>query len=209
MCMARFRASSLAVAWLASAAAVAAAPVEPHGPQIDDNQPIQLDAGPSTFDYKNSRLVFHSVKISQGGLSVEADEGTATGLDFKESHWVFTGNVRITFPDGSMQSDEARISFASNLIASAEVTGTPARFEQKREKSVARGRAARIVYQPGPGTLRLVDDAFLTDGGYDISANTIVYNIREQRVVANPDEQGNDRIRLTINPKKPEPKQNP
>jgi lipopolysaccharide export system protein LptA len=207
--MARLRASWLAAAWLDSAAAVAATPVDPHGPQIDDNQPIQLDAGPSTFDYKNSRLVFHSVKISQGALSVEADEATATGLDFKDCQWVFTGNVRIAFPDGSMQSDEARISFAANLIASAEVTGTPARFEQKREKSVARGRAARIVYQPGTGTLRLVDEAFLSDGGYDISANTIVYNIREQRVVANPDEQGNDRIRLTINPKKPDPKQNP
>jgi lipopolysaccharide export system protein LptA len=207
--MALSRASLIALACVAAGVAVAAPPVAPRGPQIDDNQPIQLDAGPSTFDYKNSRLVFHSVKISQGGLSVEADEGTATGLDFKESTWVFTGNVRITFPDGSMQSDEARITFASNLIASAEVTGSPARFEQKRDKSVARGRAAQIVYQPGPGTLRLVENAFLSDGGNDISARTIVYNIKDQRVVANPDEQGDGRIRLTINPKKPEPKQNP
>ena len=114
--MARSRASLAALAWLVAGAA-AATPAEPHGPQIDDSQPIQLEAGPSSFDYKNSRLVFHSVRISQGAMSIEADEGTATGLDFKESNWLFTGHVRITVPDGSLQSDEARISFAANLLS--------------------------------------------------------------------------------------------
>ena len=206
--MARSRASALAVACCVAAAAIAA-PLEPRGPQIDDSQPIQLEAGPSSFDYKNNRLVFPNVRITQGGLAIEADEGVATGLDFKESNWLFTGHVRITVPDGSMQSDEARISFVANLISSVDVSGTPARFEQKRDKSVARGRATHIIYQPGPGTVRLVDDAWLSDGSNDISGKTLVYNIREQRVIASPDEQGTDRIRITINPKKPEPKTNP
>ena len=206
--MARSRASALAVACCVAAAA-GAAPAEPRGPQIDDSQPIQLEAGPSSFDYKNNRLVFPNVRITLGGLAIEADEGVATGLDFKESNWLFTGHVRITVPDGSMQSDEARISFVANLIAIVDVSGTPARFEQKREKSVARGRATHIIYQPGPGTVRLVEDAWLSDGSNDISGKTLVYSIREQRVVASPDEQGNGRIRITINPKKPEPKTNP
>ena len=208
MSMARSRASAFIAACCAAGAAVAA-PTDPHGPQIDDSQPIQLEAGPSNFDYKNSRLVFHGVKISQGGLSIEADEGTATGLDFKESHWLFSGHVRITFPDGSLQSEEARITFAANLIASAEASGSPARFEQQREHSVARGRAAHITYQPGVGTVRLVEDAWLSDAGNEISAQTIVYHIREQRVVADPDEQGAGRVHLTIPAKKPEPKNNP
>jgi lipopolysaccharide export system protein LptA len=206
--MAPSHASLLAAACSFAAVATALA-VEPHGPQIDDSAPIQLEAGPSNFDYKNSRLVFHSVRISQGGIAIEADEGTATGLDFKESKWLFTGHVRITVPDGSLQSDEARILFAANLISSADISGSPARFEQKGDRSIARGRATHIIYQPGPGTLKLVEDAWLSDGNNEISGQSLVYNIREQRVIASPDEQGVDRIRITINPKKPEPKTNP
>jgi lipopolysaccharide export system protein LptA len=207
---------------LLCAGATAAAPTnEPRPPQLDDSQPIQLEASSSDFDYKNSRLLFHDVRIAQGGLAIEADQATATGLDFKDSQWLFAGHVKITVPDGSLQSDEAHISFTANLINSADITGTPARFEQKRDKAVARGRAARIVYQPAAGTLRLMEDAWLSDGSNEISGNTLVYNVREQRVLANPGEQGSGRITITINPKKseqkpeqkpeprPEPKANP
>jgi len=177
--------------------------------QLNDAQPIQLEARSTDFDYKNNTLVFHGVRIAQGGLSIEADDGTATGLDFKDSHWVFRGNVRIAVPDGTLSSDEARISFAGNLIATAEITGTPAQFEQKRDKGIARGRAHKIEYQPSAGTVRLSEEAWLSDGDNEISGQTLVYNMRDQRVIANPDEQGSQPVRITINPKKAEPKPNP
>jgi lipopolysaccharide export system protein LptA len=204
--MAFSRASCLAIALSACAcpSAHGAAPV-----QLDESQPVQLEARSSDFDYKKNTLVFHGVRIAQGALAIEADEGTATGLDFKESAWRFQGNVKIMLPDGSLSSDEARINFAANLIATAEITGTPARFEQKRDKGIARGRAARISYQPVAGVVRLSGDAWLSDGNSDISGQTLVYNMRDQRVIANPDEQSNQRVRITINPKKPSPKPNP
>ena len=204
--MAPSRASCVAAALLAGSAALAA-PAHDQSPlQLSSAQPIQLEARSTDFDYKNNTLVFHFVRIAQGGLAIEADEGTATGLDFKDSRWLFKGNVRITVPDGSLASDEARIAFAANLIANAEIRGSPARFEQQREKGVARGRALRIDYQPAAGTVRLIDDAWLSDGNNEISGQTLVYNMRDQRVLANPDEQGNQPVRITINPKKPESK---
>ena len=36
-----------------------------------------------------------------------------------------------------------------------------------------------------------------------------ITHVRDQRVLANPDEQGNQPVRITINPKKPEPKAEP
>jgi len=174
--------------------------------QLSDAQPIQLEARSTDFDYKNNTLVFHGVRIAQGGLAIEAEDGTATGLDFKDSHWLFKGDVRITMPDGSLAADEARIAFAANLVSVAEITGSPARFEQKRDKGIARGRAQHIEYQPAAGTVRLTDDAWLSDGNNDISAATLVYNMRDQRVIANPEEQGSQPVRLTINPKKPDAK---
>lgn len=207
--MAHSAASLWVLALFASGAALAAPAGAVRPPQLDDSQPIQLDADSSDFDYKNSRLVFHGVRISQGTLALEADEGVATGLDFKDSQWLFTGHVRITVPDGALQSDQAKLAFAANLITSAEITGSPASFEQKRNKAIARGRATHIQYQPGAGTVRLTDDAWLSDGNNEISGQTLVYNLREQRVLANPEEQGSQRIHITINPKKTEPKAEP
>ena len=199
----------MTVALLAAGAALGA-PVRDASPlQLSDAQPIQLEARSSDFDYKNNTLVFHGVRIAQGGLAIEAEDGTATGLDFKDSHWLFKGNVRITMPGGSLTADQARIAFAANLISIAEITGSPARFEQKRDKGVARGRARHIEYQPAAGTVRLTEDAWLSDGNNEISAATLVYNMRDQRVIANPEEQGSQPVRLTIHPKKPDAKPEP
>ena len=208
--MGRSHASGLVAALLATSAALAAPDPAPAPTlQLNDAQPIQLEARSTDFDYKNNTLVFHGVRIAQGGLAIEADDGTATGLDFKDSRWVFRGNVRISVPDGGLTSDEARISFAGNLIASAEITGSPAQFEQKRDKGIARGHALKIEYRPSAGTVRLSDQAWLSDGDNEISGQTLVYNMRDQRVIANPDEQGSQPVRITINPKKAEPKPNP
>ncbi len=195
---------------LLAAGAALAAPARDASPlQLSDAQPIQLEARSTDFDYKNNTLVFHGVRIAQGGLSIEAEDGTATGLDFKDSRWLFKGDVRITMPDGSLAADEARIAFSANLVSIAEISGSPARFEQKRDKGVARGRALHIAYQPAAGTVRLTEDAWLSDGNNEISAATLVYNMRDQRVIANPEEQGSQPVRLTINPRKPDAKPEP
>jgi lipopolysaccharide transport protein LptA len=203
----------MTAALLAAGAALGAPARESPSLQLNDTQPIQLVARATDFDYKNNTLVFYGVRIAQGGLAIEADTGTATGLDFKDSHWVFKGNVRVTMPDGALASSEAHIDFAANLIANARITGTPATFEQKRDNGMARGHALTIEYQPAAGTVRLSDDAWLSDGNNDITSRTLVYYLRDQRVVANPDEQGSQPVRITINPKKadskPEPKPEP
>ncbi len=35
-------------------------------------------------------------------MMVEAQEATATGLDFENSQWTLKGQVRITVPDGKL-----------------------------------------------------------------------------------------------------------
>jgi lipopolysaccharide transport protein LptA len=172
------------------------------GPQLDEGQPIQLEARSSDFDYKTSTLVFKAVHISQGRLWIEADEATANGLDFNGSVWRFSGHVRIGVPDGTLQSDQALITFAANQVSVVEITGTPAAFEQKRANGVARGRARQIEYRPTAATVRLTGEAWLSDGVNEMSGATLVYDLTGQRVVANPDDQGDQRVRLTIQPKK-------
>jgi lipopolysaccharide transport protein LptA len=175
-------------------------------PTWDRNQPIQLDARSSDFDYKSGTLGFQAVRISQGGFSIEADAAQATGLDFKDSQWKFSGNVRIRTPDGSLSSNEARLSFHDNAVTNAHASGAPASFEQKQNQRVARGHALHIDYDFIAGVVRLTDDAWLSDGTNEISGHTLVYDMKEQHVRANPEEQDSQRVHITINPRKPDNK---
>jgi lipopolysaccharide transport protein LptA len=172
------------------------------GPRRSD-LPISLQAASSDFDYRNNTLRFRQVQITQGNVSVEADEANATGLNFENSSWTFHGNVRIEVEGGSLSSDEANVTFVNNQIERATINGSPASFEHKLDNSaeLARGSAATIQYEFATGTVRLTEDAFLTDGRNDIRGQSLVYSIAEQRVLAGADEQGNERVRITINPR--------
>lgn len=171
-------------------------------PQLQPNLPITVDAKSSDFDYKNGTLVFQGVRIAQGALSVEADEAVATGLNFDDSRWTFKGNVKITTSDGKLNSNDATVQFAKNEISTALITGGPASFEQKRDDGVARGRANRIEYDFGAGTVRLTEGAWLSDGPNEINGRTLVYSMKDKRVLATAADQGSQRVRITITPKK-------
>jgi len=200
--------SSTSITLLALLCAAAAGAVPPDL-QLDAAQPIQLDARSSDFDYKSSTLIFRGVKIVQGRLSIEADEAVANGLDFKSSQWHFSGHVHIGVPDGVLDSDAAVITFAANQISVAQISGSPATFEQKRPNGIARGRSTSIEYRPSSGTVRLSGDAWLTDGNNEISGQTLVYDLPAQRIVASAEDQGGQSIRMTIHPKAAEPKPSP
>jgi hypothetical protein len=77
------------------------------GPKGSD-LPINVDAKSSDFDYAKNTLLFRKVRVSQGTTSVEAEEATATGLNFENSRWVFRSNVKISVEGGSLTSDENR-----------------------------------------------------------------------------------------------------
>lgn len=156
--------------------------------------PITVEARSSDFDYKNSVLVFVDVTIVQGEIRITAERAQASGLDFEDSGWEFSGTVRIKLIDGSLESDTARVRFAKGEIESATVTGAPATFEQRREAEFAQGRARRIDYDVGRGTVEFAGGAWLSDGRTEVSGATLVYSTTGQRVISNKP------VLITINP---------
>ncbi|MEY4932572.1 MAG: hypothetical protein RLZZ403_892 [Pseudomonadota bacterium] len=176
----------------------------------DATKPISLDAASTNFDYRNNLLTFRKVRIAQGGMSVEADEATATGLDFENSEWRFMGAVHIRMPNGLLNSDSATITFRNNLITNAKIAGSPANFQQERvEQQVARGRAGTIEYDVTRGTIELRDKAWLSDGKNEITGQTLVYDMVKERVIANPGEQDPGGVSITINPRSLTPPSTP
>ena len=177
--------------------------------------PVSLDAASSEIDAKTNTLVFRNVVISQGDMRVQADNARATGLNFANSRWNFDGNVRIDAEQrGNLRSDQAVVEFKDNHIARATITGKPAEFEQKRANDqIARGHADQILYDVNDGTVKLTDDAWLSDGQNEISGPLLVYNIIQQRVQAGTEAGTDQRVHITIAPQSvpssPKPKSEP
>jgi lipopolysaccharide transport protein LptA len=168
-----------------------------------EQQAISLDAQSSELDYKNNNLIFHKVRITQGSMSVAADQAQATGLDFENSHWVFRGNVKITMVDqGQLTSDEAEITFVKKLLSKAIVNGNPAVFEQRIAKTgkLAHGRAESIDYDVAKGVVHLSKNAWLSDGQNEIRGESLKYNVVAQNIVAEASEQGSQRVHIIITP---------
>ena len=194
-----------ALACCLGATAVAASPPSLPLPR-PTKDPIDLVAASSDVDYRNNRLRFAKVRITQGPMSIEADEASATGLNFENSEWTFTGNVRMRVPDGDLAASDAVVTFRDREIATAAIRGTPAEFRQKLKDSaqVAQGRANAIDYEVQAGKVTLTGSAWLSDGVNTIQGDKLVYDVARQSVAANPGGTTPGGVRITINPDSPE-----
>ena len=168
----------------------------------NERLPISLNADYSDFDRKANRLVFEGVEIRQGELGIAADRADSSALDFNDSTWVFRGRVRISSATASIEADDAELSFVDHRLDNALITGNPAVFEHTRTQDgeTLRGRARRLEYDLDKGILRLSENAWLSEGANEISGATLVYHIADQRIVADSDDAGRERVEITISP---------
>lgn len=175
----------------------------PAGAQVGDLRlPISLDADATDYDGKNSMLMFRGLRLSQGNIGVEADFGQASKLDFEDSVWQFSGNVRIDTGSGRVECESADLRFSRHQLRFATITGTPATFELRRQGSddVTYAEAEKLEYNFTDGVVEFSGNATITEGGNQISSNVLVYNILEQRINAESGANGGDKVKITYTP---------
>lgn len=160
-----------------------------------------------TLEYQRSKVVLRQVSIKQGAMRVQAELAEAAGLDFDNNTWVFSGNVVVQLPEGTLKATRATVQFRAGRIATAAVTGAPATFTQHADgkEGGARGHAAQIDYDAGSGDVQLRGEAFLSDERSEISSHTIVYSIPQRTFRATGNNDGGERVRGTIRPTQPPP----
>jgi lipopolysaccharide transport protein LptA len=165
---------------------------------------IDLTADLVTSDQrKDIHELSGNVRISQGEMSMEADKATANAMQTDHAHWTFDRSVRIKTADANLTSDSASATFVNGQIAAAIAKGTPATFEQRNstaDKRV-RGRANNIEYDFGKGTVKLTDNVWFSQGGNEFRGDTLIYYVREERVVMNPGGKEPGRVNITIRPR--------
>ena len=191
--IARSRVALIAALLVASCAAAAQ--------QSTDPLPISLDADSSSFDRRSNTVTFEGLRISQGALGIEADLALATGLDFENSQWQFTGNVRITIESAKILSDSAELRFIDHQLLSAALRGEPAQFQDVAQDTGEPivGYANLFEYDTTQGTIRMTDEAFLSEGPNEISGCDLLYDLGRETITASSSECGQP-VRMTIQP---------
>jgi lipopolysaccharide transport protein LptA len=178
-------------------------PMATFGQITDLRLPISLDADSTAYDGKNSMLMFRGLRLSQGTIGIEADEGRASNLDFEDSVWQFSGNVVIDVENGHIECDTADLQFTEHQLTLATIGGKPATFELKRPGSeeTTYAEAGKLRYDLLAGTIEFSEDAVITEGGNQIASNYLIYNIVEQRINAQGSPEGDGKVRITYTPK--------
>jgi lipopolysaccharide export system protein LptA len=144
-----------------------------------------------------------NVRISQGEMSIEAEQATASALQSPNSRWNFERSVHIQTDDADLKSNSATAAFSNGELAQARAQGTPALFEQRRtatDKQV-KGRAGVIEYDTDTGIVKLSGQVWFSYGGNEFRGDIVVYNIREERVTVNPSGEQRGRVNITIRPR--------
>ena len=169
---------------------------------MDLRLPISLDADSTYYDGKSSMLMFQGLRLSQGQIGVQADEGRASKLDFKDSVWHFEGNVIIDVEDGHIECDSADLRFTDHTLRLASIQGSPATFEFKRPGSdeVTYAEAGRLEYDLIDSVVEFSEDAIITEGGNQISSSYLVYNILERRINAQSSGKGDEKVKIIYTP---------
>ena len=173
------------------------------GAQIDDLRlPISLDADSTNYDGNSSMLVFHGLRLTQGNIGIEADEGRASKLDFQDSVWRFAGNVVIDVDNGHIECDSADLRFEGHELQSAAIKGSPATFRVQRPGSddTTYAEAGKLEYDIATGIIEFSDNAVFKEGGNQIASSFIAYNINERRINAQSSGDGEDKVKITFTP---------
>jgi lipopolysaccharide transport protein LptA len=178
-------------------------PVAAAAQVTDLRLPISLDADSTAYDGKNSMLMFRGLRMTQGTIGIEAEEGRASNLNFEDSVWQFSGNVIIDVENGHIECDSADLKFTNHQLTLATIAGGPATFELKRPGSedTTYAEAGKLRYDLLAGTIEFSGDAVITEGGNQIASDFLVYNILEQRINAQGSANGDGKVRITYTPK--------
>src|SRR5882724_7295456 len=163
----------------------------------DRQATILLDSQSVSIDLKTNTAVFNKVRITQGTMSITADQGQASqqrsaDLYFENNVWNFKGNVKISMDQGQLTSEDAQITFVDSLLSKAIVTGKP-----------AKGSADTIDYDANKHVVRFLKDAYLNYGDNELRGRALKYDVLSQKVIAEEAEQNSQRVRITITPPPP------
>jgi lipopolysaccharide export system protein LptA len=127
--------------------------------------------------------------------------------DMKTGVSSYTGNVHITRNGMDLQGDSVTVKQQGDEIEQLIVTGHPARYHQTTDNSdPITAESLEMTYSTRSNQLTLTNQARLEQAGHIVESQRIIYDTVQEVVLAgqiNPQ----DRVNITLTPKKEIPEQ--
>ena len=138
----------------------------------------------SRYDGALGRLVSTGVTIRQGDFEITADRAETASLDFRNTTWLFSGNIRFRAGPATLSCDEAELRFESTLT-SAVISGSPVSMLNEGTR-VVKGSARRVEYQAESGLIRFIGGAALETSESRVSGESITFDLNAESVTVAP-----------------------
>ena len=153
----------------------------------NNNAELQFTSGPLVLDRQTNMMRAQAPRITQGDLTIQADDALATGFEFDEAgEFRLTGNVRLQIETAVMEADSAVFTFAKGQLSRAELEGTPVSFSDTdaATKSSVVGTAGKMSYDYAARTLRMTGEALVQLDRREVLGCDLIYDFRAERVTS-------------------------
>ena len=134
-------------------------------------------------------------------ISIRADKQEG---QLKESVGIFEKNVEIIHGNRRINADRLEVHKRGDLGENKQLliaTGSPAYFEEKQaDGTIMSASANEVRYDVSQRFLTLIGDASIAQAGQKITAKSITYDIDQQLISAEKDENSTDRVHTILVP---------
>jgi lipopolysaccharide export system protein LptA len=136
---------------------------------------------------------------SQEPIHIEADRAElndATGIS------TYTGNVVMTQGDTRIEAAHVVVTSEDGELTLITAKGNPIHyFQEEAGQSPIQGQSLRLEYDAQSEVLLLLEQAEFQRGSDHFSGNRILYDRVQEKVTASMAKDGDQRVRITLQPK--------
>lgn len=136
---------------------------------------------------------------NQIAISADRQEG-----QLKANVGIFETNVEVIHGNRRITADRLEVHKRDDLGENKQLliaTGNPAYFEEKQvDGTLMSASAQEVRYDVSKRFLTLIGDATVAQSGQKITAKSITYDIEQQLISAEKDEESSDRVRTILIP---------
>ena len=162
-----------------------------------------------SFNSAVAGLVLCVWTVSGFALATDKDQPVeieADSVDINESKGtsIYQGDVEINQGSMQLKADTVTVFYEDRKPQKLVATGKPVRFKQLPDNAeqYVTGKGNKLVYNINSEELILTENAELLQGKDSFKSDRIVYDRVKARLKAGSAAQGNQRVRVSIQPKK-------
>ena len=142
-----------------------------------------------------------AIQPAANQISISADKQEG---QLKENVGIFEKNVEIIHGNRRITADRLEVHKREELGDNKQLliaTGSPAYFEEKQtDGTIMSASANEVRYDVAKRFLTLIGDAQVSQAGQKINAKSITYDMQQQLISAEKDENSTDRVHTILVP---------